>query len=139
MKNFLTLAIAALALGLSACATTTSGPTDPFLSMIIPSTLDQNAAILTDYATLNCNAGAADQYNQNMMTCANPQAFINALPPIPLSTITPATELAALTFICTREGYPGTPPGPATIMPGPPSVCVATPAGKANAEHARRK
>lgn len=133
-----TLLLAALALGLGACATTTSGPTDPFLSLIIPSTLDENAAILTDYATLNCNAAAADQYNTNMLICSNPQGFVNQLPPIPLSTITPAQEVGAITLVCTREGYPGTPPGPATISPGPAAVCVATPAGKANAAHARR-
>ena len=133
VRKFITSLMLGAALAIAGCATTTSGPTDPFLSMIIPSALSQNEAVLTDFATLECNAAAAEQYNQAMQICANPQVFVNALPPIPLSTITPATEIQAIAFVCGRDGYNNT--LPMSVQPGPASVCVATPAGKAALAH----
>src|ERR1039458_9654223 len=128
------LLVAGLGLGaslyLSGCAQLGGGPTNAVVSNVVPSTLDINAAVLLDNATLTCNASAADQYNFNMGICANPQAFINQLPPVPLSTITPAQEVGAITLACATGSYTN-PAMPQNIIPGPPNVCAATPAGKA--------
>jgi hypothetical protein len=110
-----TLAIAALALGLSACAQVGGGSAG-----IIPGVLANDASILLAAATTCApgqttgNALAASQYRRAMEICSNPQAFVSALPPIPLSTISPAQEAQAIQFQCNSDGF--TTAMPATVQ-----------------------
>src|ERR1017187_2745512 len=75
---------------LSGCATGTGGPSDPFLSAIVPSTLYDDAVILSDNATTNCNGGASRQYNAGMNICVQPgvMAYVSQIPGNPF--VTPA-------------------------------------------------
>jgi hypothetical protein len=109
LARFTVLAMLSLALAaplvLIACATQGGGQTDPILSQLIPKTLYDNADILAGNATQSCNAGAAAEYNANMVICNNPTAFVAQLPPIPLSTITPAQIASAISAVCAVNSY----------------------------------
>ena len=134
MKRFVTFCFALCALAMAGCAVSGGGPINPITSQFVPKSLDINAMVLLDNATLTCNASAADEYNFNMAVCASPQTFINQLPPIPFSTVTPAQEVAGVDLACATGSYlaPGM---PANIVPGPVAACIATPAGQASANH----
>ena len=131
IKLIFLAAIATAAFAAWGCAQLGGGPTNIIASQIVPNSLDANAQVLLDNATVTCNASAADQYNFNMQICANPQAFINQLPPIPMSTITPAQEVGVITLACATGSY-NAPGLPTSVVPGPPAVCSATPVGKAS-------
>lgn len=94
-----------LALFAAGCATLGGGQTDPFLSKLVPATLSDYGPTLAGQCTESCNVGACKEYNLNMTICGNPTQFVAALPPIPLSTITPATEAQAITAVCNTNGY----------------------------------
>lgn len=116
---------------MSGCAQLGGGPTNTVISQVVPNSLDINATVLLDNATVTCNAAAADQYNANMNICSNVGAYISSLPAIGFG-VTPAQEQGVVTLACVSGGY--TVAGlPTTIAPGPPNVCSATPAGKAAA------
>lgn len=109
---------------LAACATTTGGPTDPFLSKLIPGTLADNPTVLTGYATEQCNAGAAREYNANMVICGNPTAFVAQIPGQPF--VTPAQIAQAIGAVCAVNGY--TAGLPATVTVGGCTFASPTPA-----------
>jgi hypothetical protein len=127
LMNMLLMLLIVAALHIQACATAPvpgSNPqVNPVSSWFVPNTLYDDAVTLTDDATLACNVGAAKEYNRNMIVCNNPQAFVNQLPTVPMTTITPAQEIAILTAVCRVSNY--TPDLPMTVAPGPQAVCMA--------------
>jgi hypothetical protein len=116
------LALTAFALLFAGCAVLGGGQTDPILSQFIPKTLQDNATVLAGNATQSCNAGAAQEYNLNMVICANPQTFVSQLPGNPF--VTPAQITQVIQGVCATNGYmvPGLPPTIAVgncTFPGP--------------------
>ena len=131
MKRFIVGTMAILALvALASCATQGSGQTDPILSMFVPKTLQDNATILQGNATQACNAAAAQEYNLNMVICANPTAFVAQIPGQPF--VTPAQIAAAITGVCATNGYSGM---PATVAVGNCTFGTPTPTATPAAKH----
>jgi hypothetical protein len=108
MRNRIaTIAIAGALFGaalfFAGCAVLGGGQTDPILSQFVPKTLQDNATVLAGNATQSCNAGAAQEYNLNMVICANPTAFVSQIPGNPF--VTPAQIAAVIGGVCATNGY----------------------------------
>jgi len=132
-KKIATALTAVVLLTLAGCATLGGGQTDPILSKLIPGTLYDNATILAGNATQSCNAGAAAEYNLNMVICGNPQAFVAQLPGNPF--VTPAQIASAIGAVCSTNGYvaglPATVAVGNCVFPAPSASAVPAPAHKA--------
>ncbi len=129
MKRKLSLTIvAAIALAVWGCAVLGGGQTDPILSKLIPNTLYDNADVLAGNATNSCNAGAAKEYNLNMVICSNPQSFVAQLPGNPF--VTPAQIASAIAAVCATNSYSGKAP---TVSVG--NCVFPTPAPSPSAAH----
>jgi hypothetical protein len=131
-KRLAIYAIAVMGLALAACAVLGGGQTDPILSQFIPSTLSDNADVLIGNATQSCNAQAAQEYNLNMVICANPTNFVAQIPGQPF--VTPAQIAAAIGAVCATNSYTSSHPvnisvGNCTFPNGNPTPTpVSTPA-----------
>ena len=119
------LALAA-AIAMAGCAQVGGGS-----ASIIPGVLANDANILYAAATTCApgqttgNALAASQYRRAMEICLNPAAFVDALPPIPLSPVSPAQEQAAIAFQCNSDGFTSAMPPTVQVVtscPTPPKA-----------------
>jgi hypothetical protein len=102
MKLFRNAIIAAALLGLSACATTQSGPTVPssFLTQLAGSpVLENDPGILTVYATQECNVAAAQEYRLSIDACTGQFAAIAG------GAIIPANVISGINIACNVLGY----------------------------------
>jgi hypothetical protein len=88
---------------LAGCATMGGGQTNPILSQFVPKTLQDNPVILNGNATNSCNAAAAQEYNLNMVICADPTKFAASLPGNPF--VTQAQIAQAIGVVCATNGY----------------------------------